>query len=48
MLNPKVISEVAVLIHDIIVVSYELRVRSNASLVESSGAGALRAVWSVI
>jgi hypothetical protein len=31
MLKPKVISEVEVLIHDIMVFSYELRVRSKAS-----------------
>jgi hypothetical protein len=48
MLKPKVINEVAVLIHDIIVRSYAARVRSKASLVESSSAGALRGVRSAI
>jgi hypothetical protein len=41
MLKPKVINEVAVLIHDIIVRSYAARVRSKASLVEISSCGAL-------
>jgi hypothetical protein len=48
MLKPKVISEVAVLIHDIIVRSYAARVRAKASLVESSIAGAFRGVCPAI
>jgi hypothetical protein len=41
MLNPKVISEVAVRIQDIINCSYAMRVRSRSNLAEtlSSGAG---------
>jgi hypothetical protein len=40
MLKPKVISEVEVLIHDVMVFSYELRVRSKASRVAVSSTGA--------
>jgi hypothetical protein len=48
MLKPKVIRDVAVLIHDIIVRSKEARVRSKASRVEVSSAGPLCVVCSAI
>src|SRR5260221_14437344 len=48
MANPKVINDVAVLIQAIIVRSYAARVRSNASLVESSSTRALCPVASAI
>src|SRR5580698_2022919 len=41
MVKPKVMSEVPVLIHDIMVRSYAARVRSRASLVDKSSSGAL-------
>src|ERR1700722_5637760 len=48
MVKPKVINEVPVLIHAIIVRSYAARVRSKASRVETSSGGALCEVCSAI
>jgi hypothetical protein len=47
-LKPKVISEVPVLIHDIIVRSYAARVRAYASVVEMSSVVAPGVVCSAI